>query len=498
MNRFTQFWDYITGTNKQGAGAVPSALPYDYTGLYQSLYDLYNNDDALYAEDTSRRLRTVVNRSVEFYATKMLPGPKIEVMLEADKPEDLKTAIEQILKSSNFGNNKPAMLRGFALYGDSFIRVRGDNEKSFLEDVSPFFVTDFDEDTRGFLTFMRIDIPTLDASNNPALYTEVWQLSDLTFRSWLTSLSVSTPIDQLGTPAISMSFSELGIDFIPIVHTKFRDVGDLRGIGSVFHALDKIIEANRLVTRLHDLLFRFDKPIFMVSANDKDQAGRPLPAPKIDTASTGSATASEGEKESVFGDVVYLPGMAKAESMIPNINYSDALAILNAHMEEIERDLPELRWYALKMDTTLSGTALRTLLGAAIDRATEAKNNFLSSLSRALEMALTIGIFNGVFPATLGTFDSGDFDHQLVVEDAWAQSVSEKADTQKKLVDAGVPVPAAMKLAGFTDEEIAAAFPAGQAPAPAAKTTPGRSRVTLGGLLAHVSGADGQSTVRVG
>ncbi|MBL0320728.1 MAG: hypothetical protein IPP74_15745 [Alphaproteobacteria bacterium] len=117
----------------------------------------------------------------------------------------------------------------------------------------------------------------------------------------------------------------------------------------------------------------------------------------------------------------------------------------------MKKDLPELRWYAMNPtdQSAMSGTALRTLLGAAVDRATEARNNFLSSLSRAFEMALTIGIYNGVFPATLGTFDSGDFDHELHVDSAWGESVDEKAATMAALTGAGVPAKSAMKLAGF-------------------------------------------------
>ena len=62
MTVLNQLWDFITGTNKQGPGATPSVTPYDYNNLYNALYSLYNNDDAIVPDDTTRRLRTVVNR----------------------------------------------------------------------------------------------------------------------------------------------------------------------------------------------------------------------------------------------------------------------------------------------------------------------------------------------------------------------------------------------------------------------------------------------------
>lgn len=500
MTIINQFWDFISGTNKEGASATPSVTPYDYTQLYNALYDLYNNDDAVIADDTTRRLRTVVNRSVEFFAAKMLPGVKIGVM--ADN-EQVKAAIEQIIKDSNLGNNKPAMLRGFSLYGDSFVRVRGDKNKSYLEDVSPFFVTDFAEDSRGFLEYIRIDIPIIDNSDvesqrgTPALYTEYWDNDEKVYRSWVTLMTSTTPINQLGTPKEELKFSALGVDFIPIVHTKFRDNGDVRGLSCVYHALDKIYEANRIATRLHDLLFAFGEPVWVGSANDKDAAGRPLPPPPIKTESTttGALGGVVEAVKGVFGRLIMLPGVATLSSLIPDIDYQGALAILNAQMEEIEKDLPELRWYSLNPSSqAMSGTALRTLLGAAIDRANEARNNFLSSLSRMMEMALTIGQFNGIFSASLGTFDSGAFSHQLLVDDSWGESVSEKGTTMATLTGGGVPAPVAMKLAGFTEEQVKEAFPRGLEP-PAMSQTGQIQRIM--NMKTAANAQNGQSVVTV-
>ncbi len=499
MTVLNQLWDFILGTNKAGPGGTPSVTPFDYNSLYDALYALYKNDDAIIPDDTTRRLRTVVNRSVEFYASKMLPGKEIKV---TSKNQEVQTAIEQIIKDSNLANNKLAMLRNFALYGDSFIRVRGDKEKSYLEDISPFYVTDFGEDSRNFLTYMRIDIPTLDSNDNPVLYTEYWDMDAQTFEIWEGQNSRTTPIRELGNPKEIITFPEMGIDFISIVHTKFHDNGDPRGLSCVYHALDKIYEANRVATRLHDLLFAFGEPVFVASANSTDAQGRPLPPPRVDANASNSPVPTSGPTISgvigqIFGRLISLPGMAKIESLIPDIDYSDALLILNAQMEELEKDLPELRWYALSPtdQAAASGTALRTLLGAAIDRANEARNNLLSSLSRAFEMALTIGIHNGVFPASLGTFDSGDFEHELQVDSAWGESVDEKAATMAALTNAGVPAKAAMALAGFTDAQIADAFPAGTGEDP--NTTPTPTTMPKGQTVKGTAPKAGAAVVKV-
>lgn len=504
MTVINTLWDFITGTNKAGPGGTPSVTPFDYNSLYDALYALYKNDDSIIPEDTTRRLRTVVNRSVEFYASKMLPGKEIKVVSKTGEGDtavqntELEQAIEQIIKDSNLANNKLAMLRNFALYGDSFIRVRGDKEKSYLEDISPFYVTDFGEDSRNFLTYMRIDVPTLDDNDNPILYTEYWDMDAQTLEIWEGSNSRTTPIKDLGGTKTITAFSEMGIDFISIVHTKFHDNGDPRGLSCVYHALDKIYEANRVATRLHDLLFAFGEPVFVASANATDAQGRPLPAPRIESvATTPAPTGILGVVGEIIGRMIKLPGLTTLNSLIPNIDYSDALLILNAQMEELEKDLPELRWYALdsSSQSAMSGAALRTLLGAAIDRANEARNNFLASLSRAIEMALTIGIYNGVFPSTLGTFDSGDFDHELQVDSAWGESVDEKAATMAALTNAGIPAKAAMALAGFTDTQIADAFPAGVGDTP--NTTPTPETMPKGKTVTGTAPKPGTKVVRV-
>jgi len=506
MTIINSLWDFITGTNKDGANATPSATPYDYNNLYEALYALYNNDDAIVPDDTTRRLRTVVNRSVEFYAAKMIPGQEFKVIVGEDEETELQDAIQQVIKDSNLANNKAPMIRGFSLYGDSFIRVRGDKEKTYLEDLSVFYVTDFSEDSRGFLTYLRIDIPILDDNDLPANYTEYWDLDTQTFQSWQGQTTRTTPIKELGSPKEVMLFSELGIDFIPVVHTKFRDNGDPRGQGCVYHALDKVYEANRVATRLHDLLFAFGEPVFIASANDKDAQGRPLPPPRVDSSAGNSPVPSSPTVTGVIGQIfqrlISLPGLSTITSLIPPIDYADALQILNAQMEELEKDLPELRWYALSPteQSAMSGAALRTLLGAAVDRANEARNNFLASLSRAFEMALTIGIYNGVFPSSLGTFDSGDFDHELQVDSAWGESVSDKADIMAKLTGGGMPAKAAMRLAGFTEAQVEEAFPAGSGIGESSNTPPAVTTMPAtksGGVIKGTPPKAGAAVVRV-
>lgn len=455
-NVFTTVWDFITGgvrslpVNETLPGSVMASITNDPINLYDALEILYNNDSKLTDTDTTRRLRTVVNRSVEFYASKMMPGDSIAAI--TDRP-GVKDAIEKVLRVSNFQANKPAMLRNLALYGDQFTRIRGELDKVYMEDIKPRYVTDFTEDSRGFLTSLRIDIPTSDEAGGTVTYTEFWTLAGLSI--WQGYHNRSTPLSQMGDPETFTELSGFGVDFIPVVHTKFKNTGDKRGQSCVYHALDKIYEANRLATRLNDLQFRHNKPIWAALANAMDKEGRPMPPPMVKTSgSKANATAAEEAKETILGDVVYLPGTADMKALIPGINYEHALKILNAQMEELEEDLPELRYYSIQDNGQLSGEAIKKLLGAAIDRALEARNNFAASLKRINAMALTIGMHVGIFDKSLGTFDAGHFEHDIALDEMFGESTNERAITLKAMTDAGIPLAVAMKKAGFSKEEI--------------------------------------------
>jgi hypothetical protein len=445
---FTSLFDVLFGQRASRSSILPALVVDDPLTMYTTLESLYNNDASLYEWDTTRRLRTVVNRSVEFYASKMIPGDKITTIAKNPQIEE---AIQTVLETSNFQANKPAMLRHLALYGDQFTRVRGEEDKVMLEDIKPRYVSDFSEDSRGFLQTVRIDIPTVDENGHAILYTEYWDMDG--YRVWEGHHTTDMPIEQLGEPKEILSLAELGIDFIPIVHTKFKNTGAKRGQSAVYHALDKIYEANRLATRLNDLQFRHNKPIWAALANDKDSEGRPRPAPRIKTTG-GDASIDEATKEFLLGDVVSMPGMSRIEPLIPGINYEHALQVLNAQMEELEQDLPELRWYSIRENDQLSGEAIQKLLGAAVDRALEARNNFVASMKRMNMMALTIGIHIGIFPASLGSFDAGDFEHDITLDEMFGEGINGRATTLKMLTDAGVPLAVAMKKTGFSQEEI--------------------------------------------
>jgi hypothetical protein len=412
---------------------------YDGNGAYDDI--AFNANLLGIPVEAIKSLRTVVNRSVEFYVSRILPNPTVI----ADK-EAVQQAIEQFYKWSNFKSKKQVLCRNLSLYGDLFLKVASDESKVYFENINPRYVTEFDVDVRGYITEIRIDIP-IEKDGREMTYTEYWSKEEDYYATWEHGRGADAKLENLGEPIDFGALGELGIDFVPVVYIKFKDAGDARGQGCVSHALDKIDEANRQATTLPQRLYRYGKPIYAVMANSVDSSGKFNPPPKL----------NGGVLETTLTDdasVMYFPGMSKMESLIPNIPYQDALNILNAQMTELEQDLPELRFYSLK-DSQISGKAISQLLGGAIARAEEAKDNLIEGLERLNYMALTIGRYLGFFPRTVGTFENEDFAHSIQTDAMIEEDEGERATLLKTLVDAGVPLTTAMGIAGYDEETIA-------------------------------------------
>lgn len=416
---------------------------------YYSNNTLYQNTIVLrhylgwWSEDL-RPLRSPVHRSVEFFSSKVPMG---EPVISSKTNPAITQSVSQILEWSNFQIVKSKQVRSMAKYGDLFRKVVSENGKVWHEMVETAYVTDYKADPRGFLTEIRIDTPIVKdgiQSNR----TEFWTVNDSVpyMAVWEHRLSEMTTIEQIARavdPIMYSPLSAFGIDFIPFVRSTFADTGKKWGANCVEHALLKIDEANRMSTRLHQTLFRYNKPTFLLSSNQVLPDGTPVPAP--DTSNI----------EIRDNSIIPLAGNNTLETLIPNVDYAAALDILKSQEAELEQDLPELRYFMMADNQSRTGKAMKNLMGAAVDRAENARSSFLEGTIRANQMAITIGQFQGIFDDSLGTFDNGDFNHSIRLGDMFPADASEKASTLQVFVSAGIPLPVAMKLSDFSDEEVA-------------------------------------------
>jgi hypothetical protein len=447
MTRIASFFDVSRGDLARAqqlqlsVGADVQVSPREHYGLLKAYYlnnSLYTlvNQAAVAAgiwSPAMKPLRNPCNRIVEFYPSMLWPGCLPEALpVETDNPR-LSEAVETVWAWSNWTAGKQLAARYLAAFGDLFLRVAqtGDGRRVYIRVLDPADVTDFEADERGFLTYVRIDTVQgrrLGDRGTSRVTTEVFDKALDSYRMWVNETNVALPEDQLGTPVVEKSMSvDFGITFIPIAHAKFRDIGELRGQAAILPMLDKVDEANRQATRLAQMMFRYNKATWAVLAGGLDPGGRPLPPPSVIRGRNGHSAVSDGSVTLGDDELLELPGNASITALVPNLQYADFLAMIEATMRELEQDAPELTYYRVAEQSDLSGRALRYMLGSAIKRVEEVRGYGEYAIVRADQMAVTIAQAASLDGFDVGTFDNGDLDHRFRERDVIPISEEERA-----------------------------------------------------------------------
>jgi len=448
------------------------ARPVELYALLRAYYannDLFSNLGRALSQQAipSAALRGIRNpayRVCEFYVAALWPGALPDAIPIVTDNERIVDPIHQIWTWSNWGNQKQVFARLFPMLGDMFIKVcqTPKRDRIYFQLVDPAHVLEFDTDERGYLTYCRIDVPISRRQGDltrALTHTEVWSRDEGTRRLWEHDQG-DRPIEELGAPLDTTPLAAFGIDFVPIVHAQFKDVGEARGVGAFTLQLDKINEAARKATRLGQILFRSAGGVWAIESAAKDASGRPLPPLKIGENGqvAGAGTVAMGDEA-----MLSLPGGYTISSLVPNIDYTAMLAALEADLLELQQDLPEMAFARIPEQNRgeHSGRALRMLLAPAIARANEARGNAFDALARADQMALTIGIAAGLFDAGLGKYEAGDFVHTFEGKDViapdeleTAQSEVQQATAGKLRLDLGVSKRQVMRELGYEDTLI--------------------------------------------
>lgn len=492
--------------------------------MYQRLEATYYNGQTIddirtYIEramgaNTPRRVRSLVSpayRVVEFHAGHLWPGETLDDAFRFRTGNaSVEKAVRQVWDWSNFGAKRQMFARRFSMLGNLFLRVAqsSDKQRVFFRYIDPRWVTRhlFDDQDRGYLVYVRLDIPqtriNAQAEESTFYVTEIWDKGRNHYTRWEHDQGAEAKPEVMGRPTHDGDISTLfGIDFIPIVHAPFKDDATGLGLGAYQVQLDKIEEANRLATELHAKLFRFNQPTNVVTANQVDKTGAPMPAPRIPglegymrQPAQGSITYGTNGAQNTAGPVsavevvnvgdeqwIYLGGNAQIESLIPRIAWSDALSVLVHYLGELSEDLPEMVYSRISnMPGDASGEALRVRLMGAIDRAFEARANVLPALIRAGQMAITLGQNGGLFDG-LGTYADGSLNYTLSLLPVIPQNDLERIDVETKkaatavvkdqagwprrliFIEAGYTPAEADAMIGTREEQNATAIEAAQA-----------------------------------
>lgn len=480
MNLLSRVFGSDGAYTQQARLASAAAVELPPKALYDLLWSYYLSNGlydrlarAVYEQglwrQAARELRNPANRVVEVYAAKLLGGALEDALPLKAENERIIEPIERVWEWSNWGRRKQVFSRYSACFGTVFLKVvrPAAAPRVYFQIIHPGHVCELELDERDFVTHIRIDVPITRRTADRARQltsTEVWDRDAGTFRLWEHDRPDGTETERLGPPMAERSLSAFGIDFVPVVIHKHRDIGEDRGQGSFTHALSKIDEVNRSATRLHQLMFRHNKPVEGLESPGRDADGRVIPPPQVQGARSDGAPDPNGRDTLAHGDdeLYRLPAGWTYKSLVPDLRYADFLAMLRADLDELEDDIPELTLARIREVPDASGVAIRYRLTAAIDRILEARGNAFETVRRADMMALTMGAAAGLDGfSDLGFFDAGDLDHDFEGRDVIPLDDLSEAQTEQARAAAYTtltgghlpPVEAMRRIYGMTEQE---------------------------------------------
>lgn len=512
-------WEWMRGVGNAVLGrtyAYPISLrkePDNYQ-YYDSLDIRYENQDYERLADLLKEtgdippgfeaiksMRNPVNRQVEVYAANLLTEDLLEHLALPEGSEarvgPLRGLIRQVWAWSEW---KEEARRAFPTHGELWLRAASSDDglRVYPQILDPRHVTDFDENERGYLTYLRLDIPQERRDGDDTedfLYVEVWDKEKGTYDVYHgEDAEPGDKIEDLGPPVKSMVLGRkpngggerfTGYDFIPVVHVRFKRVlGKKRGVTPYAHALNNVDRLNELVTKLHDMLF--PDVVVVITREGMGGDGEPLPPIQLEGLEAQTAL-TEAERvgfmvvEVTGQKMIRLPSGAKLDYKIPPIDFGSHLAVIEGEEREVERLCVELAYYRLR-ELELSGYAIELTLRDLVDRIKAARQNLERGLVRFNQMAITIGQVLGIEGfSSVGTFEEGALDHAFADRDVFVPPERDRAQTDTFKAQALGAYAAlgmlkeALLAQGFSEEDatrIAAAAPVANTPALPSGATP--------------------------
>lgn len=441
-------------------GAGSSAFGESRLTRYDLLWALYGN--AAYTDlirvlqryQTDRRfyryIRGIYNparRIVEFYVQHVAGGvlstrPGQGALPIETEIEPLRAAIGQVWQWSNWQSKKSVMVRHGAALGDSFLKIVDDTarQKAFVQVLWPGIVSAAEHDDYGNVVAYTIEYTATDDRGSYRYKETCDKTKFATFRD-------GQPFAYGDAPATWAN----PYGFVPMVHAMHLDLGGEWGAVPHHATMDKVHELNDQASLLNDQVRKaVNVPWAFIGVDPGDIS---LTSGQDDVPILAIKGATKNEVE--------------LKALLYEIDIEHALANIQAQIEEIERDHPELTIRKLREQVRdVTGRAVRLIFDDAERLVVEARANYDDGQRRALQMAMSIAGFRGYGPEfegmDLGTYAAGGLDFTFGERPVLPEDEAEKtqADLQRAQaaqakMAAGVPRRQIWREMGYTDEDIA-------------------------------------------
>lgn len=399
--RLARYWLYESYLNNTAYSSIntQAALHKAALRLYSQIRPIYN------PVARQNRLLTsyVYGGSIDF--ERMTAGA-IPIVSDDDV---LLEAIRQLFIWSRWGENKSLYVKWGGVLGDVGIKIVDDRErqKARMEVIHPAKIRDATFDAVGNVQSYVIEYERCEESD-PALYRPgiFGGGYDLKPQNWYTYTEIGTkekfqtfkngkPFafykDADGDPLTEWD-NEYG--FVPLVIAQHQPTGLKWGENAFYNATRKIDEINDAASLLNDSLRNVIIPLlYAPGVTQKDQ---------IKTA--------VDEKDRTR--ILYGPKDSKLEPVTIPIDVPGALQNLGKMLDELERDLPELALQKIREHSgNLTAPGITAAYSDAISAITEARGRYDQAQVRAIQMAISVGGYNGyegMSPFNLNSYEQGD------------------------------------------------------------------------------------------
>lgn len=449
--RYAMFWAFYENTSYRHIHSWARKYKADF-GLYRYIRNIYNP----------------AYRLGEFWKIFLMGGAldpaagdgkeKPSALPIVTENEALRGAIGKVWRWSNWQLQKDILTLYGPVLGDVALKVVDDAErrKVYLEVVHPITLSALDLDAFGNVKGYTIeelrDDPRPNRSGRTVVYSEVADRPDsrnVRYRTYLDG----KPYKWDG---ISEEW-EAPYGFVPMVTIQHINVGFAWGWSELHAARPKIQEVDDLASKQHDQIRKLiDAPWLFVGVD------KPKKEPM--TAETGAERGrpSPGREEI---PALYGPIGADAKPLVAPLDIAATSEEIQAVLEELERDYPELQMDIWTVSGDVSGRALRTARQRAEAKVNQRRGNYDDGVVRAQQMAVAIGGMRGYAPEFapfgLDSYITGSLDHAIGERPVFA--VDPLDDTEidqvfwsaaKTATESGMPLIAYLREAGWTEERI--------------------------------------------
>lgn len=423
--------------------------------VYTSLINYattHKNKEGLYR--STRGIYNPVSRQNDLLASYVYGGAIDMERLESGAipvttdNEALVPALTNVMKWSKWGENKTLYVRWGARLGDVGLWVVDDRErqKVRLEVVHPAKIREVELDDVGnvkaaILEYERTDTTPVDdlqpgRENVRAEKSYVYTLkvNKERFQTFKDGELYPFYNDANGNPLAEWD-NEYG--FVPLVMAHHKQTGLRYGANSFHNALRKIDEINDAASLINDQVRKSVNVIWWAAGVRQ----------RSELTATTEDTDGNARKDAV--PMIYAPDGSQPHAMIANLPIDQALGNLREMLMELERDMPELALQRIReAGGTMTAPGVRSGYSDAIGRIEEARGLYDDAMTRALQMAVSMGGYNryeGFESFNLDSYDSGDLDFYIKERPVIADQLT-KLERVNMLQGASSASPAFQKL----------------------------------------------------